>query len=56
MIDIVANKIYNKQFSTQDLINGLHAPDAALILEEQILFVSRGYQNDETKKYMEKKG
>lgn len=56
MIDIVANKIYNKQFSTQDLINGLHAPDAALVLEEQILFVSRGYQNDETKKYMEKKG
>ncbi|WP_260399899.1 phage tail assembly chaperone G [Peribacillus simplex] len=28
MIDIVANKIYNKQFTIQDLLNGLHAPDA----------------------------
>ncbi|MET1176927.1 hypothetical protein ABG775_02935 [Peribacillus simplex] len=56
MIDIVANKIYNKQFTPQDLINGLHAPDALETLQEQIIFVSRGYQSDETKKFMEKKG
>ncbi|MBT2615332.1 MULTISPECIES: phage tail assembly chaperone G [unclassified Bacillus (in: firmicutes)] len=56
MIDIVANKIYNKQFTTQDLINGLHAPDALETLQEQVIFVSRGYQSDETKKYMEKIG
>ncbi|MFE4810611.1 phage tail assembly chaperone G [Peribacillus simplex] len=55
MIDIVANKIYNKQFTIQDLLNGLHAPDAIQPLQEQVIFVSRGYQSDETKKYMEKK-
>ncbi|CAN7410488.1 hypothetical protein LJR015_004014 [Peribacillus frigoritolerans] len=56
MIDIVANKIYNKQFTSSELKNGLHAPDALEILQEQIIFVSRGYQSDETKKYMEKIG
>ncbi|GKU81199.1 phage tail assembly chaperone G [Niallia sp. NCCP-28] len=51
----VATKIYNNQFTKEDLFNGLHAPDAIEILQEQILFVSQGRQNDETKKFLAEK-
>lgn len=56
LIDFVANRIYNKQFTKEDLFNGLHAPDAIETLQEQIIFVAQGHQNEETKKFLAKKG
>ncbi|SHI02141.1 phage tail assembly chaperone G [Virgibacillus chiguensis] len=55
MLVFVSDKIYGKQFTKDQLFNGLHAPDAIKVLQDQILFVSRGMQNDETKKYLAKK-
>lgn len=54
LLDFVANDVYKGQFTKEELINGLHAPDAIEVLQQQILFVSRGYQSDETKKYLAK--
>lgn len=56
LLDFVANKIYNKQFTKEELFNGLHAPDAIQTLQEQIIFVAQGQQSDETKKFLAKKG
>ncbi|MFP3512960.1 hypothetical protein SB775_25800 [Peribacillus sp. SIMBA_075] len=56
LLDFVANKIYNKEFTKEDLFNGLHAPDAIQTLQEQIIFVAQGQQTDETKKFLAKKG
>ncbi|MFI8495940.1 phage tail assembly chaperone G [Peribacillus butanolivorans] len=56
LLDFIANKIYNKQFTKEELFNGLHAPDAIQTLQEQIIFVAQGRQNDETKKFLAKKG
>lgn len=55
MIDFVAARIYNNQFTKEDLFNGLHAPDSSRILYEQIVFVTQGAQNDETKKFLARK-
>jgi hypothetical protein len=55
MIDFVAARIYNNQFSKEELFNGLHAPDASRILYEQILFITQGAQSDDTKKYLTNK-
>ena len=52
MLDFVTTKIYNNQFTREQLFDGLHAPDCSKILYEQILFVTQGAQNDETKKFM----
>lgn len=54
MLDFVATKVYGGQFTKDDLFNGLHAPDAANVLREQILFVAQGAQNEATKKYLAK--
>lgn len=55
LLDFVANKIYNKQFTKEELFNGLHAPDAIQTLQEQIIFVAQGRQTDETKKFLANK-
>lgn len=55
LVDFVANDIYKNQFTKAELTNGLHAPNAIETLREQVLFVTRGYQSDETKKYLAKK-
>ncbi|CAK6472678.1 hypothetical protein BFRIG_01881 [Peribacillus frigoritolerans] len=55
LLDFVANKIYNKEFTKEDLFNGLHAPDAIETLQRQIMFVAQGQQTDETKKFLAKK-
>jgi hypothetical protein len=52
MIDFVASRVYNNQFSKEDLFKGLHAPDSSRILYEQILFITQGSQSDETKKFL----
>lgn len=55
MSDFVANRIYNKQFTKEDLEERFHAPDAFNALQSQILFIAWGVQSDETKKFLEKK-
>jgi hypothetical protein len=55
LIDFVANDIYKGQFTKDQLTNGLHAPDAIQNLYEQIMFIARGQQSEETKKYLAKK-
>ncbi|OVE34794.1 hypothetical protein CCZ20_24395 [Priestia aryabhattai] len=55
MLDFVANDIYGKKFTKDELIKGLHAPDAIEAINAQVLFVSQGQQSDATKKFLEKK-
>ncbi|MGD7021781.1 phage tail assembly chaperone G [Rossellomorea vietnamensis] len=55
LIDFVANNIYKGKFTKVELTNGLHAPDAVQTLYEQILFIARGQQSEETKKFLAKK-
>ncbi|MRX70844.1 hypothetical protein GJU40_01515 [Bacillus lacus] len=55
LIDFVAKDLYKEQFSKDELINGLHAPDAIGVLQAQIMFIAQGQQSDETKKFLEKK-
>lgn len=55
LLDFVVNKVYKGQFTKEELMNGLHAPDAIQTLQEQIIFVAQGQQTDETKKYLAKK-
>jgi hypothetical protein len=55
LISFVANDVYNGQFTKEELINGLHAPNAIDVLMQQILFIARGQQSAETKNYLAKK-
>ncbi|PWA08660.1 hypothetical protein DCC39_14575 [Pueribacillus theae] len=55
MADFVAQKIFNGQFTKDDIRQRLHAPDAIDELQSQIFFVARGEQSDATKKFLEKK-
>ena len=41
MLKVVAD-LYNNQFTTQELLDGLHAPDAITVLQQQIEFISTG--------------
>ncbi|GAB3797377.1 phage tail assembly chaperone G [Virgibacillus kimchii] len=54
MLDFVV-KAYGDQFTKDELFNGLHAPDAISVLQDQIMFIARGYQNSDTKKYLANK-
>ncbi|MFD2046011.1 phage tail assembly chaperone G [Ornithinibacillus salinisoli] len=55
LLVFVADKAYGGQFTKEELFNGLHAPDSMRVLQQQILFIARGTQNAETKKYLAKK-
>ncbi|MEK4922391.1 hypothetical protein MKX78_10765 [Cytobacillus sp. FSL R5-0569] len=55
LLEFVTNRIYGNQFSKEDLLNGLHAPEAISTLENQITFIAQGKQSDETKKFLAKK-
>ncbi|MGE6894478.1 phage tail assembly chaperone G [Priestia flexa] len=46
MADFVANRIYQGQFSVDDLYDRLHAPDAAATIYQQIQFITDGQQTD----------
>lgn len=54
LLAFVADKAYGGQFTKDELFQGLHAPDAMRVLQDQVLFVARGDQNDDTKKYLAK--
>ncbi|GGA99604.1 hypothetical protein ERX37_05455 [Macrococcus hajekii] len=53
MLDMVVD-IYNKQFSKEQLMDGLHAPDALTELQEQVAFVAEGRMSEERKKELAK--
>ncbi len=55
LAQFVAQEIYNKQFTIDDLYERLHAPDALEALQSQLIFVAQGDQTDATKKFLEKK-
>lgn len=55
LVDFVAKEVYKDQFTSAELRSGLHAPDAAGVLQDQVMFIAQGQQNDETKKFLEKK-
>lgn len=48
-------EIYGKQFTKDDLYNGLHAPDAIPVIQDQILFIAQGVQSENTKDFLSKK-
>ena len=43
-------ELYNNEFTTDDLLDRLHAPDALNEIRNQIEFVSQGYMDEERKK------
>lgn len=55
MAAFISEKAYGKQFTRDELLDGLHGPDAIQTLREQLMFITNGYQNDEVKKLVEKK-
>ena|SRR5699024_235448 len=55
MMDFIANKAYNGQFTKDDLLNRLHAPDAINTLQEQIGFIASGEESSGTKRFLEQK-
>lgn len=55
LLDFVANDIYKGQFTKEELINGLHAPEAIDTLQQQIMFITYGQQTNETKKFLAEK-
>lgn len=53
MLDMVVD-IYNKQFTKDDLLDRLHAPDAVEELQGQIEFIAQGQMDEERKKELAK--
>lgn len=53
MIDMVVD-IYDGQFNRDELINGLHAPDALTELQTQIEWVAQGQMDEQRKKELAK--
>ncbi|WP_337227982.1 phage tail assembly chaperone G [Staphylococcus succinus] len=51
MFKIVAD-LYKGKFTVEELMNGLHAPEAVETLQEQIQFVSEGYVSEEHQKQL----
>lgn len=49
MLDMVVD-IYNKQFTKDDLLDRLHAPDAVEELQGQIEFIAQGQMGEERQK------
>lgn len=50
MFKVVAEDIYKEQFTAQELMDGLHAPEAVPALQEQIQFISEGKLSEENDK------
>lgn len=55
MMDFIANKAYNGQFTKDDLLERLHAPDAINTLQEQIMFIAQGETSESTKNFLANK-
>lgn len=46
--------VYGGQFSKDDLYDGLHAPNAIPVLQDQIMFIAQGQQSESTKDFLKK--
>lgn len=55
LVNFIADEVYGKQFTKDDLKNGLHGPQAIETLHRQLVFATNGFQDDETKKFLAKK-
>lgn len=55
MAEFIADRLYGKQFTKEDLAERFYGPNAFEALREQVLFVATGVQSDETKKFLETK-
>ena len=53
MLDMVVD-IYNNQFTKDDLLDRLHAPDAVEELQQKIQFIAQGQMDEERKKQLAK--
>ncbi|MCF1614625.1 MAG: hypothetical protein L0J18_10335 [Tetragenococcus koreensis] len=53
MLDMVVD-IYNNQFTKDDLLDRMHAPDTMKELQNQIEFVGQGQMDEERKKELAK--
>ncbi|HJA89837.1 MAG TPA: hypothetical protein H9948_03505 [Candidatus Jeotgalibaca merdavium] len=49
MLDMVVD-IYNNQFTKDDLLDRLHAPDAVEELQQQIQFIAQGQMDEQRQK------
>jgi|SRR5699024_8989131 len=47
--------VYGKQFTKDYLLDHLHGPDALRTMQENLMFISQGAQNDETKAFLNNK-
>lgn len=56
LMEFVSKSVYKGQFTKNDLINGLHAPEAVDTLRDQVMFIAQGQQTDATKEFLAKKG
>lgn len=54
LTEFVAKNIYKDAFTKEQLQDGLHAPDAAQTLMEQVAFIAQGQQSDATKNFLAK--
>lgn len=54
LANFIASEVYKGQFTKDELVGGLHAPDAVDELQMQLLFVARGEQSDHSKKLVGK--
>lgn len=50
MFKLVAEDIYNNQFTAEELMDGLHAPEAIKTVQEQIGFISEGKITEDNEK------
>lgn len=50
MFKLIAEDIYKNQFTVQELMDGLHAPETMPEIKAQIQFVSQGEQSEENEK------
>mgnify|MGYP001096280263 CR=1 FL=1 len=55
MLDFLVDRVYQNKFTKDQLLDGLHSPDAMAVITEQIEFLAEGKQSDEVKKFMAKK-
>lgn len=54
LLNFVAVEVYNNQFTVEELEDGLPPYDLVKELQEQVFFVARGEQSEDTKKFLEK--
>lgn len=55
LLTFLSESVYGNKFTKTELWEGIHAPDLYKVLQEQLVFMTRGQQSEDTKKFLEKK-